>query len=791
MSGKIGRFEVISEIARSEFAAVYKAVDSESGRTVALKTLELVLPGLDRQQLLERLLREAESTRNLSHQNIVLLYGAGEIGDQFCAAMEYIEGMSVAGMLTKNDGFSIWDMLDISRQVCNGLDYVHSQGLVHRRLQPGNVIVQWDGTVKILGFGVSSMWSEAEETAISPAAYYMSPEQCQKQEWDARSNWYSWGAILYEMASGQKPFDGATLEELQQKILEGNPVPPSQLNPRVQPALSGLILKAMARLPEERFENGRALLDELEACKEAPRAPAAKTPASPAKSVAPPAIQRSAPKPVPAAPAVKVQPAVRVLPELINASGAEITVPAKRAAAAAAGANRPAPAGTQGWPGPVGIATTTAQASVAAPEETETAPAEIEAPRFAVDPMMAGGGAGSQARSFSEISELPPIKAAYVPPPPPPLEAQEPEAATEPTPPLRMSRQPAKPEKTKITLPAMPKIDPKLVVYGVGGAIAVVLLVVALVSLYVHFHTTDDEGSVPVQAAQSTPEQTTAAAAAVAPTAAPREAPASGTAETGAAARERFNKRTKPVPVAAPMVIPGQLAVNSTPEGAQIQVDGHFDSSWVTPFTLAGLTPGQHTVTVSKAGFNPETRTFDVTSGSKSFLVLHLNQQAATLDVSSDPPGATIVIDGREIGRMTPAQIPLEKGTHNVLVRRGGYLEDSTTANLEAGQTFHFAPRLKPLGSVDDIKTVGKFKKLFGGGDNQAGMGKLSIRTTPKGAQIAINQRLLDRPSPAEFFLNPGTYVIDITASGYKPVHRVISVEQGGKLALDEALQAQ
>jgi tRNA A-37 threonylcarbamoyl transferase component Bud32 len=783
MSGKIGRFEIISEIARSEFAAVYKAVDSESGRTVALKTLELVLPGLDRQQLLDRLLREAESTRNLSHQNIVLLYGAGEIGDQFCAAMEYIEGMSVAGMLTKNDGFSIWDMLDISRQVCNGLDYAHGEGLLHHRLQPGNVIVQWDGTVKILGFGVSSMWSEAEETAISPAAYYMSPEQCQKQEGDARSNWYSWGAILYEMATGQKPFDGATLEELQQKILEGNPVPPSKLNAKVQPALSALILKAMAHSPEERFESGRALLDELEACKETPRAAAAKTAASPAKSVAPPAIQRSAPKPV--APAVKAQ------PDLINAYGAEITAPPRRAAAAAAGANRPAPTATQRQPEAAGVTTSTVQASVAAVEETETAPVETETPRFAVDPMMAGGGAGSQAKSFSEISELPPIKAAYVPPPPPPLEAQEPEVTTEPAPPLRTSRQPAKPEKTKITLPAMPKIDPKLVIYGVGGAIAVVLLVVALVSLYVHFHTTDDEGAVPVQAAQATPEQPTAevppAVAAVPAT----ETPSSETTGAGAGARARANKKTKPVPVAAPAAIPGQLAVNSTPEGAQIQVDGHFDSSWVTPFTLAGLTPGQHTVTVSKAGFNPETRTFDVTSGSKSFLVLHLNQQAATLDVSSDPPGATIVIDGREIGRMTPAQIPLEKGTHNVLVRRGGYLEDSTTANFEAGQTFHFAPRLKPLGSVDDIKTVGKFKKLFGGGDNAAGMGKLSIRTTPKGAQIAINQRILDRPSPAEFFLNPGTYVIDITASGYKPVHRVINVEQGGKMALDEALQAQ
>jgi hypothetical protein len=107
---------------------------------------------------------------------------------------------------------------------------------------------------------------------------------------------------------------------------------------------------------------------------------------------------------------------------------------------------------------------------------------------------------------------------------------------------------------------------------------------------------------------------------------------------------------------------------------------------------------------------------------------------------------------------------------------------------LQAGQVFHFASTLRALGSADDIKLGGKFKKLFGGGDT-AGMVAVSVKTQPKGAQVAVNNRILDKFSPVDFFLNPGTYVIDITLSGYKPVHRVIEVQKGSKTAVEENLE--
>ena len=159
------------------------------------------------------------------------------------------------------------------------------------------------------------------------------------------------------------------------------------------------------------------------------------------------------------------------------------------------------------------------------------------------------------------------------------------------------------------------------------------------------------------------------------------------------------------------------------------------------------------------------------------------------MNVTSNPPGASIYVDGKDTTKVTPSVITIEKGTHTVLVRKPGYLDETASAVGQPGQTFHFASTLRPLGNVDDIKTVGKFKKLFGGSGTDASMGKVSIKTSPKGAQIAINRRILEKASPVNFLLNPGNYIVDITLSGYKPVQKVIIVDQGGNVVIDETLQ--
>jgi hypothetical protein len=232
------------------------------------------------------------------------------------------------------------------------------------------------------------------------------------------------------------------------------------------------------------------------------------------------------------------------------------------------------------------------------------------------------------------------------------------------------------------------------------------------------------------------------------------------------------------------------MAIDSTPQGAQVQIDGKSDPSWITPFTLSGLDPGKHTITVTKAGYTGDSRAVDVASGSKSFVVSHLTQLVATLSVASTPPGANVYVDGKDVGKLTPAQVSVDKGQHVVLVRKSGYIDETTDAQFVLGQTVSFSPTLRSLGNVDDIKTVGKMKKLFGGGAVQ-GMGTIAIKTQPKGAQIAVNQHMLEKNSPVEFMLDPGNYIVDITLSGYAPIRKIVSVDKGGKAVVDEVLQRQ
>ena len=151
MAMMFGRFEIQSELSKSDTALIYKATDTETNQTVALKSQNLEPLGERSSAFVDTLIAEGETTRELATTNIAALYGAGEIDGQFCAAMEYVQGNSIATMLTRKEGFSIWDLLDITRQVCTGLDAAAAKGVVHHSLEPAKVMVQWDGLVKILG----------------------------------------------------------------------------------------------------------------------------------------------------------------------------------------------------------------------------------------------------------------------------------------------------------------------------------------------------------------------------------------------------------------------------------------------------------------------------------------------------------------------------------------------------------------------------------------------------------------------------------------------------------------
>src|ERR1700736_877584 len=148
MANNIGRFEILSEITQSEIGGVYKAADPASGQTIALKTIRLQMLDEQADVLVDHILQEAAGTKPLSSHNIAQLFGVEVIDGQCCAAEEYVQGNSIATMLARNEGFSIWDLQDIVRQTCQGLDHAHSHNVVHSSLEPAKTMATGEVTGK-------------------------------------------------------------------------------------------------------------------------------------------------------------------------------------------------------------------------------------------------------------------------------------------------------------------------------------------------------------------------------------------------------------------------------------------------------------------------------------------------------------------------------------------------------------------------------------------------------------------------------------------------------------------
>ncbi len=818
MSSKIGHFEILSELAKSATGAVYKATDPQTGQTVALKAIQLSVFGPHAAELQNSLVAEAEASKVLRHPNVPPIYGAGEFDGQFCAAMEYIQGNSIATMLARKEGFSIWDLLDIGRQISSGLDYAHSNKVFHHSLEPAKIMCGWDGGVRVLGFGISSAGRFMPQIPGTPSIlYYMSPEQIRGEQIDGRSNLFSVGAMFYEMVADQKPFDSEDSETLRQIIAQNDPVPPIELNPKIHPALNQLILKALSKDPNERYQSGRELLDDLEKCKETK--PAAAKVAAPTGTMVPDSVKAAnqakfigaaaAPKATAATrPTVGTRgPAAPVAPQ--PAQPKPISAQGKAAAAAASASTTPrvAPPAPVRPQRPVAPPAPSMSAPVLDEPAFEAPQAAAPAPKITVDPMMAEDGPSTRSGvSFSDMTELPPLKEVYIESAPPPAqEFHQPAPHVPAAPTIFHGEQPERPkvqprEIAEKAVKEIKNVPPRLVVYSIAGA-AVVILAIAI-GLMMHINSLNSEGdsprpvaATPVEQPQPAPAQPAASPQPTepAPSATPFEPPtptANAEPETRAAApaaRGR-NSRKKSAP-AAPTIVPGELAIDSNPPGAQIQIDGRTDPSWITPVTLSGVVAGQHSIVISKSGYIADSRSVKVASGSRAFVSSRLNQLAAMLAVSSSPAGANVYIDGKDTGKLTPAQVPVTTaGTHLVLVRKSGYIDETTNAQFTLGQTVSFTPSLRPLGNVDDMRTAGKMKKLFGGKEAQ-GMGTLSVHTQPKGAQVAVNQHMLEKDSPVDVLLDPGNYIVDVTMTGYAPIHKVISVDRGGKVVIDEVMQ--
>src|SRR4051794_30401518 len=242
-------------------ADVYLAEDQELGRRVAIKILNSRHGNDD--QFIERFRREAKNAAALNHPNIVSIYDRGEAEDTYYIAMEFLDGRTLKELIVGRGAAPINVAIEYARQILSALRFAHRHGIVHRDIKPHNVLVDGEGRVKVTDFGIARAGtSQMTETgSIVGTAQYLSPEQARGGEVDPRSDLYSLGVVLSELLTGKTPFDGETPVEIAMKHLSTTPKPPSKLRPDVPRELDMVVMRALAKNPDERYQSA----DEMEA----------------------------------------------------------------------------------------------------------------------------------------------------------------------------------------------------------------------------------------------------------------------------------------------------------------------------------------------------------------------------------------------------------------------------------------------------------------------------------------------------------------------------------------------
>jgi predicted Ser/Thr protein kinase len=261
---QIGRYRIERELGRGGMGVVYKAFDPVVERTVAIKTIRLEAEGAE--DLLFRLKREAKSVGQLEHPNIVTLYDAGESAGLFYLAMQFIQGETLQDRIDHQRWFNIREILELFRQICAGLDYAHQRGVIHRDIKPANIMITPEGVVKLADFGIAKLAGGNTSTLgiILGTPSYMSPEQALGKPVDGRADIFSLGSVLYEMVTGEKAFPGQNATTVIYKIVHEPPTPITALQPGLDPALEAIVLKALAKSPEQRFQTCTELSTALE-----------------------------------------------------------------------------------------------------------------------------------------------------------------------------------------------------------------------------------------------------------------------------------------------------------------------------------------------------------------------------------------------------------------------------------------------------------------------------------------------------------------------------------------------
>jgi eukaryotic-like serine/threonine-protein kinase len=265
------RYELEGVVGRGGMAEVYRARDIRLDRVVGIKTLRADLA--QDQTFQARFRREAQSAASLNHPSIVAVYDTGEDTATGLPVpyivMEYVDGLTVRDLMNEGHRLTPERTLEIIGGVLRALEYSHQAGIVHRDIKPGNVMVTRNGDVKVMDFGIARAMNDSQATMTQTAqvigtAQYLSPEQARGERVDARSDLYSTGCLMYELLTGRPPFQGDSPVAIAYQHVRENPVPPTQLDPQLPRWADAIVLKAMAKSPNDRYQSAAEMAADVQ-----------------------------------------------------------------------------------------------------------------------------------------------------------------------------------------------------------------------------------------------------------------------------------------------------------------------------------------------------------------------------------------------------------------------------------------------------------------------------------------------------------------------------------------------
>jgi eukaryotic-like serine/threonine-protein kinase len=270
---RLGRFYITRELGRGTLGCVYLGHDPLIGRDIAIKTFHPRLTAVEKNRHEQKFLNEARAAGLLSHPHIVTVYDASIENGMTYIAMEYLQGRELDKMLDSGHRFMPNEVASIAWRIADALKHAHQRQVIHRDIKPSNIFMVGDDQPKLLDFGIARAPNRiADKQAEAQADYtivsgnqlvgtpnYMSPEQAAGKPVDARTDIYSLGAVMYEMLTGRKPFQSDSADKLLLQIASKAPTPPDKLDARIPAALSRIVMKAMSKRPEKRYQDAEQM----------------------------------------------------------------------------------------------------------------------------------------------------------------------------------------------------------------------------------------------------------------------------------------------------------------------------------------------------------------------------------------------------------------------------------------------------------------------------------------------------------------------------------------------------